>query len=103
MTDKTREGMIYGLFAYGSWGLVPLYFGLLLDVTAAEILARQIVWSLVFLLLLIAACHRWRLMWTALRNTASRCELLLTALLAGINWFLYIMAVRSNQVMQRSL
>ncbi|MBI3410324.1 MAG: EamA family transporter RarD [Planctomycetes bacterium] len=104
MTGKTREGMIYALVAYGSWGLVPLYFVALRDVVpAAEILAQRVVWSLVFLALLIALSHRWQSLWLALRTPWVRWNLILSALLVGCNWYLYITAVVSHQVAQGAL
>src|SRR5262249_22166533 len=50
---RTREGLLYGLAAYGWWGLVPVYFKAVADLPAVEILAQRIVWSLFFLAALL--------------------------------------------------
>src|SRR5262249_61758825 len=80
-----------------------LYFDLLRSVSPAEILAQRIVWSLVFLLLVIGLMHRWRFLRAALRSGSIWWRLALSALLVGCNWFLYITAVTSNEVIQASL
>ena len=58
--DPTRRGMLYGVVAYAWWGLVPLYFRWVLgEVTAAEMLAHRVVWSLAFLAALLTFARRW--------------------------------------------
>ena len=49
---RTRAGLLFGLAAYGLWGVLPIYFKLLLAVPAVDIVAHRIVWSLVALTLL---------------------------------------------------
>ena len=49
----TRAGLLYGLAAYGWWGLVPLYFKQIAHLPPAEVLAQRIVWSLLFLVVLL--------------------------------------------------
>jgi chloramphenicol-sensitive protein RarD len=69
MTEKGREGLLYGIASYSLWGLVPLYFRPLADqVPADEVLAQRIVWPFVFLALLVTAFGRWRDLGTCLGN-----------------------------------
>lgn len=103
MAGKTREGYFYGLVAYGWWGLVPLYFSLLGDVAALEILAQRIVWSLVFLAVVLAVARRWRKVWECLGEPRWRRTLLLTAVLIAVNWYTYITAVEMQVIVQASL
>jgi chloramphenicol-sensitive protein RarD len=55
--SETRRGFWYGFGAYFLWGIFPLYFPLLEPTGALEVLAHRIVWSLVFVgvLLLMGA------------------------------------------------
>ena len=46
---QRRAGILYSLAAYTCWGLFPLYFHLLGDVSPIEVVANRVVWSLVFL------------------------------------------------------
>ena len=54
MTEQ-RRGLIYGILAYGLWGLFPLYWPLLEPAGAMEILASRMLWSLVTVMLVLAA------------------------------------------------
>ena len=61
MTDKTREGFLYGVAAYGLWGIVPFYFAPLMQLVAPqEVVAQRIVWSLVVLTPIVLASGRAR-------------------------------------------
>lgn len=103
MTAKTREGFFYALLAYGWWGLVPIYFHALDGVDALEILAQRILWSLVLLVLLLTWMRRWEDLRTAFRTPYVRGMLFFSAFLVGGNWYLYIFAVSTKQIMQGSL
>src|SRR5690242_10282572 len=50
-----RRGTIYGVLAYLCWGLFPLYWPLLEPANALEILSHRVVWSLVFVVAVLAA------------------------------------------------
>ena len=53
-------GVLYGIGAYGLWGVFPLYFKAIREVPALEVVAHRIVWSLAFLTLLLAVRHGWQ-------------------------------------------
>lgn len=96
-------GILYALLAYVIWGLLPLYIKSLPGIAPVEILLHRMVWSLVFLGLILA----WRRQWTWLGQVFRDRRLLLSfaasaALLCG-NWFLYIWAVSANRVVDASL
>lgn len=98
-----REGYLYGLAAYGWWGLVPLYFKLLVEVAPLEVLAHRILWSVVFLALLLTLGGRWRQLGECLRSPKIVGVLLVSSVLIAINWFIYILSVDSGKVVQASL
>jgi chloramphenicol-sensitive protein RarD len=99
----SREGLLYGLAAYGWWGLVPLYFKALGAVPPGELLAHRIVWSVVFLAPLLSLGGRWGALGRCFRSRTVLPTLLVTTLLIAVNWFIYIYSVSSNQVVQSSL
>lgn len=96
-------GLFWAVAAYVWWGLGPVYFKAVDHVAPLEILAHRIVWSLVFLLALLALRRRW----SALKGTLSHRPTLLiltaTSLLVSGNWFVYIWAVTHDQILQASL
>ena len=48
-----RLGLLLGVAAWTLWGLFPLYFALLDDVPPLEVVAHRVVWTLVFLVVII--------------------------------------------------
>lgn len=98
-----RHGIWYGLAAYSLWGLVPIYFRALAAVPPVEILAHRVVWSAVFLLLLVAGLGRLPDVRNALRSWRTVLLLLASTVLIGANWFTFIHGVSTRQVLQTSL
>jgi chloramphenicol-sensitive protein RarD len=104
VNGKMREGLLYGLGAYGLWGVVPLYFCLLRDdIAAHEILAHRIVWSAVFLAAILTFAARWEAIGRCLRTRSLLLPLLLSAVLVGINWLVYIYSVSQQRIAEASL
>lgn len=100
---ESKRGLAYGVAAYGLWGLLPLYFKALAHVSPLEILAHRIVWSVALLAGVIALRQRWGELARVIASPGVRRTLLLTTLVIGLNWFTYIYAVSSEQVIQASL
>jgi chloramphenicol-sensitive protein RarD len=98
-----RGGLVYGLLAYGLWGLVPLYFKALESVPPIQILAHRIVWSIVFLTVILTFRRRWPDLLRCLRAPKLLAMLALSSVLIAVNWFIYIYGVSSKNVMQTSL
>ena len=106
MTDehqRRRRGLLFGLSAYLLWGVLPLYFKALASVRPTEIVAHRIVWSLVFLAALVTAWKRWPAIRTALGSSRVMMILMVTALLIGVNWLVFIHAVVNGHVLEGSL
>ena len=98
-----RAGLIYGLSAYTLWGVFPLYFKALARVPPLTVLCHRVVWSALFLAVVITARKEWPALSPVLR--VPRQMLLLTAgsVLIALNWLLFIYSVGSGQVLQASL
>jgi chloramphenicol-sensitive protein RarD len=97
----SRLGFLAAIGAYVLWGLFPLYWPLLEPAAPVEILAHRIVWSLVFIVALLAATTGFR--WVATLGRRRAGLLTLAAVLITINWGLFIYAVNSDQVVETSL
>ncbi|MFS2111579.1 EamA family transporter RarD [Sphingomonas sp. Sphisp140] len=97
-----NRGLMLAIGAYGIWGVLPLYFHILATVPALQILAHRVVWSVLFLGVLVFALGRARDIWRAARG---RTLLLLcaSAALIAINWFVYIWSVETDHVLEASL
>ena len=108
MTDRPATadrpdpgGLFYGLAAYGLWGVFPAFFNLLAPAGAPEVLAHRVVWTVVLMLVVLAAIGRLR----DLRDVTGRTWLLLTfaSALISTNWLIYIVAVNSDHVVDAAL
>jgi chloramphenicol-sensitive protein RarD len=100
---RARAGLMYGIAAYGLWGVLPIYFKLLQAVPSIDIVAHRIVWSLVVLAVLTTLARAWSQIWEAVRSRRTLAILLLTALLIGNNWLLYVYAINSGHILAGSL
>lgn len=104
MTPKeTRKGVVYGLGAYIMWGCFPLYFALFDGVPAWEVVIHRVLWSCVFLAVIITFLKRWQPVKNALAHPSRLGFVLGCAVLIAVNWGVYIYAVESRQVLQASL
>jgi len=102
--DKdTTAGILFGIGAYGLWGLLPLYFFVLQPAGAVEIVANRVVWSLLFCALLITVTRAWPALVAAFRNRAVFGSLAVAALLIAVNWLTYTYGVTTNQAVETSL
>jgi chloramphenicol-sensitive protein RarD len=98
-----KTGVIYATAAYAGWGAFPIYFKAIQHVSAIEIIMHRVVWSLGFVLLLLAV--RGSLGW--LRTVWSRPRVLAgfaaSGLLLAVNWFIFVWAVNAGRVVDASL
>lgn len=84
------------------WGLFPLYFALLDAVSPLEVVAHRIIWTLIFLIIVISIARNWNSVRRAL-NKRTIGILLGAAVFISINWLVYVYAVATDQVVQASL
>ncbi|MBA2586795.1 MAG: EamA family transporter RarD [Chthoniobacterales bacterium] len=100
---EERSALIAGIAAFASWGFVPVYWKLLKQVPAAEILAHRFIWTTIFLALLLS----WQGRWPEIRRVAGSRRALLYCLCSGtaisVNWLLFIWAVNVDRLIETSL
>jgi len=102
MSDR-RTGVLAGLAAYVLWGLFPLYFPLLEPAGGVEIVAHRIVWSLLFIALLLSVLRGWPQVRRALADRRTLGVLAGAAVLITGNWLTFVIAVNSDHVVDTSL
>lgn len=100
---RARNGLFFGLAAYGLWGILPIYFKWLKAVPPVDIVAHRIVWSLLALALLATVAGAWKQVRFALSDRKTRAILLLSSVLIGTNWLLYVYAINSGHILAGSL
>lgn len=99
----TRQGVLCGLAAYLVWGFFPLYFKAIQHVPPLEVVSHRIVWSMLFLVLLVTVTRRWREIRAAIRTSKTILTLCGTTLLIAANWLVFIFAIERGEVLQSSL
>lgn len=106
MTDESsisRKGLAQALGAHGIWGLVPLYFLLVIHVPALELVAWRAIFTLPVCLLLLGFAGQFGQLWRAISNRRTLGWLAVSAALIGTNWVVIVLAVQAQHVLATSL
>ncbi|MCX5204897.1 EamA family transporter RarD [Streptomyces sp. NBC_00237] len=101
--NEQRTGLLYGIGAYGLWGVVPLFWPLLKPAGAIEILAHRMVWSLGVVAVALLFVRRWAWVRELLRQPKKLGLIAGAAAVITVNWGLYIWSVNSGHVVEASL
>jgi len=96
-------GFVFGIAAYTLWGVIPLFFRLLRGIPPLEVLAHRACWSCLVLAIVITLMRRWQAVVAVARNRQTMLTLLGSTGLIAANWYTYIYAVESKQVLQAGL
>lgn len=100
---KFNKGLLFGVSAYVIWGLLPLYWKLVEDAGAYEILAHRGIWSLLICVSLLAARKQIKSAYQMVRASRTLSLLFLASGLLTINWGVYIWSVTVNRVVEAAL
>lgn len=98
-----NSGIVTALGAFGIWGFLPLYWKALDQVGSMEIMTHRIVWSMLFVALLLFIRRNWQSLRKAMQSPSVLLNALTCALLLGANWLTYIWGVNSGYIIETSL
>ncbi|MFK7999011.1 MAG: EamA family transporter RarD [Polyangiales bacterium] len=101
--NRAKSGAVMAVVAYAIWGVFPIYWKLLDSVPPFEILAHRILWSVVFVFVLLAMTGGLRTSLAHLRDARMRRLLLLSTALIATNWGVFIWAVSESRIQDASL
>ncbi len=96
-------GILYGVTAFGIWGLVPIYYKALVHVSSLEIVAHRVVWAMLALFILVLAKRQGRLILNEIRDLRNLGFYLITTLLVSTNWLIFIWAIHHDRLLESSL
>ncbi|WP_105102273.1 EamA family transporter RarD [Microbulbifer pacificus] len=102
-SESAAAGLLAGIGAFLIWGLAPLYFNLLDGISAPEILSHRSIWAFVLALLMLAAMGKLADLSSTLRSGRKMRTLLLSTLLIGSNWLVFIWAITNQHILDASL
>ena len=100
---KFNKGLLFGISAYIIWGLLPLYWQLVEEAGAYEILAHRGIWSLLICISLLALRKQLKSAYEMVRSSRTLSLLFLASGLLTINWGVYIWSVTVNRVVEAAL
>lgn len=105
--NEEKIGIIYTACSYLLWGFLPIYWKLVQEVPASEILAHRIIWSFLFMVAIILFSKKWRLFMKEckliIKDKRKLIGISLASVMISLNWLTYIWAVNSDHVIQASL
>ena len=101
--SKFSTGLLYGVSAYLLWGLLPLYWQLVEEAGAYEILAHRGIWSLLLCVALLALRKQIKSAYRMVREKRTLLILFLASGLLTINWGVYIWSVTVDRVVEAAL
>jgi chloramphenicol-sensitive protein RarD len=100
---EQRLGLVYGLSAYGFWGVLPIYLKAVRTVPVVEVLCHRVVWALAVLGVIIAVRGELQAVVAALRHRRALLVLSGSTVLIAINWLVYIFSVTHSRILESSL
>ena len=101
--QESSPGVVYASAAFLIWGLSPIYWKVLHNIPAFEIIMHRVIWSFLFLLIILVFQRHWNEFMAAVKNRRIFLILFPTTMLLGFNWFIYIWAINNEHILQASL
>lgn len=106
-SKQEKLGIIYTTGAYILWGFLPIYWKLIDAVPAGEILAYRIVYSFLFMIVIVLLTRNWAGFFKEFKRIIKDKKELISisaaSVLISLNWLTYIWAVNTDHVIQASL
>ncbi|ELS9504738.1 EamA family transporter RarD [Vibrio parahaemolyticus] len=101
--QRARQGVLLAVGAYTMWGIAPMYFKSIAQVSPLEILSHRVIWSFFLLAALLHFGRHWRSVYHIATDKNKIAYLLSSSILIGGNWLIFIWAVNSNHMLDASL
>jgi EamA domain-containing membrane protein RarD len=98
-----NKGIWFAIGAYGFWGILPIYWKTIENVPAIQILSHRIVWSFIFLLIVLSIKRDVPAFRLAIQSRKTLAVYGFAAALIGVNWLTYIWGVNSGYIIETSL
>lgn len=103
MMSGSARGALAMIVACVIWGLSGLFFKALAEVPPLEVLSHRIVWTVVFVGVVIGAQGRFGEVAAAVRRPRTLLVLVATGCLIAANWFGFISAVQAGRALEAGL
>ena len=98
-----KQGLLFALSAYTAWGVFPIYWKLLQQVPALQLISHRIIWSFALLMIILALKGGIKTIIGQMTNLKVLRVYALASILIGINWLFYVWAVNAGFIIETSL
>lgn len=98
-----KRGVLLAVGAYAIWGIAPIYWKLIDNIPAFEIVGHRIVWSFIVMIGVIWLLGNFQNVKKTIGSWQTFFPLLISATLLSVNWSVYIWAVNSGYIVDSSL
>jgi len=98
-----KKGIWYGIAAYAMWGFFPIYWKLLHDVPALQLLGHRIAWSFLLLLAFIFITKQWNEFRSVAFDRKTLGIYAVAGVLLSLNWLIYVWGVNAGFIVETSL
>ena len=98
-----NRGIWNALTVYVMWGFFPIYWKLLQDVSALQVIGHRVGWSFILLMTVILLTRQWK----DFRSLALKPNVIgiyaIAGILLSVNWLIYVWGVNSGFIVETSL
>lgn len=98
-----NKGVLNGIAAYVMWGFFPIYWKLLHNVPALQVIGHRIGWSFILLTAYILLTGKWRDFRSAAFKPKTIGVYSIAAVLLSFNWLIYVWGVNAGFIVETSL
>ncbi|MCF4098945.1 EamA family transporter RarD [Maritalea mediterranea] len=99
---QTQLGALAALSAYTSWGLFPLFFRLLGDVSPYIVVAHRVIWSAIMVAIFLLIANRLGEIKAVFKSKKSMVWLAASTIAISINWAIFVGAAGTENVLSVS-
>ncbi len=101
--NKELVGIFYTISAFVIWGVLPLFWKLLIKINSLEITAHRIFWAFIFFLSLNIIRKKKNDIFSLVKEKKKILLIAVSSFLLGANWFLFVWAVNHDRVVEASM
>ena len=98
-----NKGIWNGIAAYAMWGVFPIYWKLLHEVPALQVIGHRITWSCILLILYILLTNQWNAFRSVVLNPKILGIYAIAGILLTVNWLVYVWGVNAGFIVETSL
>lgn len=98
-----KKGILYAIGAYAVWGILTIYWKLLHQVPALQVIGHRIAWSLIVLIIFILFTRQWPDFRSVAFNPRTIGIYVIAGVLISINWLVFVWGVNAGFIVEASL